>query len=417
MNYLDNDMDDLFRRAAEGYPLKTNTADWNAIVARIDGIEPPAPKPHVGFRFGWLFLLALGILVAKPLNRTVFHSAGTSIFDGNPGQRRVTFAVPVTGRLQKQSVTAVVSPTTVRSPLHGSLSRVSLRKGDYHSTTHPQEMTFNGIRSGAALQKTTIQSPLSDNKEENPIAPHRAVLSLPVHATAAVHFGMLINGATATRVAGEYPLANDAPVSVRNPSGARRFYAGIVGGAGISNVKERWAGRPDIGAGILAGYRISKKVRVEAGLLLDKKYYSSEGQYMNTSKLSLPPNTKVEDVKGNCSMFELPLSVTFDFASTATRRWYAGAGISSYLMKNEDYKYIYFYGSTGQRAEHSRSYTNSTQNWLSVFQLSAGYVKALGKTIDLRVEPYVKIPVKGLGIGQLPVLSTGIQVGITKDLF
>ncbi|MBC7628425.1 hypothetical protein [Ferruginibacter sp.] len=35
MQYLENDMDDLFQRAAENYPLKTGEGDWETITDRL----------------------------------------------------------------------------------------------------------------------------------------------------------------------------------------------------------------------------------------------------------------------------------------------------------------------------------------------------------------------------------------------
>ena len=41
----------------------------------------------------------------------------------------------------------------------------------------------------------------------------------------------------------------------------------------------------------------------------------------------------------------------------------------------------------------------------------------LGKAGSLRVEPYLKIPVQGLGIGSLPIWSTGVYVSFVKNIF
>jgi len=35
MEYLDDEMDDLFRKAGEQYPLKTSDSDWDAVLGRL----------------------------------------------------------------------------------------------------------------------------------------------------------------------------------------------------------------------------------------------------------------------------------------------------------------------------------------------------------------------------------------------
>ena len=42
--------------------------------------------------------------------------------------------------------------------------------------------------------------------------------------------------------------------------------------------------------------------------------------------------------------------------------------------------------------------------------------KKLGTVGDLRIEPYVKLPLNGLGLGSLPLRSTGIYLGITRPI-
>ena len=53
----------------------------------------------------------------------------------------------------------------------------------------------------------------------------------------------------------------------------------------------------------------------------------------------------------------------------------------------------------------------------SVLNVGLGYSHNLGKSAALRIEPYIRIPFKGFGSGELPITSTGIYFGFTKKLF
>src|SRR5215217_5851911 len=56
MQFVNDDMDDeLFRRAAEEYPLKTDSGDWNAVMNKLQAGE----NNKKGDRAKYLFLLAL----------------------------------------------------------------------------------------------------------------------------------------------------------------------------------------------------------------------------------------------------------------------------------------------------------------------------------------------------------------------
>ena len=41
MQFVNDDMDDMYRRAAEEYPLKTDSGDWNKVLEKMqsDGKE------------------------------------------------------------------------------------------------------------------------------------------------------------------------------------------------------------------------------------------------------------------------------------------------------------------------------------------------------------------------------------------
>ena len=63
MKYNNGDMDDLFRRASEGYPLRTDGADWDRLAGALDG-EPAAPAGQEEKRrrrgvFWWFLLIPL----------------------------------------------------------------------------------------------------------------------------------------------------------------------------------------------------------------------------------------------------------------------------------------------------------------------------------------------------------------------
>ncbi|MEO6490956.1 MAG: hypothetical protein ABIO04_13525, partial [Ferruginibacter sp.] len=65
----------------------------------------------------------------------------------------------------------------------------------------------------------------------------------------------------------------------------------------------------------------------------------------------------------------------------------------------------------------SADYHEKSTSLAAVINLSAGYTYKLGKILDLRVEPYVKLPLNKIGTGNLPIESAGVIVGISKALF
>ncbi|MDE3142926.1 MAG: hypothetical protein KGL19_02145, partial [Bacteroidota bacterium] len=167
--------------------------------------------------------------------------------------------------------------------------------------------------------------------------------------------------------------------------------------------------------GIIVGYQLNKKLSIETGLMWDKKYYYSDGKYFSTKNLTLPPNVTIQYLDGNCNMVELPVNLRYIFKSSGKITWTSSLGFSSYLMKNENYEYTY--DNSGSIYQRYKTYNTASDFWFSMMNLSIGYNRKLGKIGDLRIEPFIKIPLKGVGIGALPITSTGINIGLTRKLF
>jgi len=114
-------------------------------------------------------------------------------------------------------------------------------------------------------------------------------------------------------------------------------------------------------------------------------------------------------------MLEWPLNVTYNFRQKAKSQLFVSAGVSSYFMKDESY--VYDISHNGYRYPYSYAYKNKSTALFAVINLSAGYTLRLGKIADLRIEPYIKLPVSKIGTGELPIQSSGVMIGLTKTIF
>src|ERR1700753_29305 len=80
-NLKDTDFDDLFRRASDKYPLRTDSSDWDRMAAALErdpGPDTPDETDNTDTRrrrrFFWLFLL----LPLAGIGYYVTHSSGKS---------------------------------------------------------------------------------------------------------------------------------------------------------------------------------------------------------------------------------------------------------------------------------------------------------------------------------------------------
>jgi hypothetical protein len=185
------------------------------------------------------------------------------------------------------------------------------------------------------------------------------------------------------------------------------FYFSLFAGPDFSTVKFQDVHQVGSGLGISVGYRFNK-LSVETGLIWDQKYYYSSGEYFkNSPQTYYPPNTTFN---GHCDMFEIPLLARYDFSPDKKSGFFAKAGFSSYLMTHQ-----YYSKKINGVDSGSWPWTESANYFFSIVQLSGGYEFSIGAKTKIQVEPYIKIPLRGLGEGNMPISSAGIYFGITHS--
>ncbi len=444
MQSINDDMDELFRKAAADYPLKTDGADWDAVMLRLQ--TPNASNPATSGRkrkqqhWLWLLLLLPLAFVGHLARRD--NSSGTAV--AGDVQRSVAqiSATPVAA----DAATPVVHTTTATVASHNTVTPVA-------PATEQQKIVAEK-RSVSLSAQATFAKPLSyhtysnnGNSNHTPVSNRRVkanINSVKTQTISTVDNDVFTDhGATVmltretkdpeTITQAQSVAAHSAatvstslqkedtvtaiPEMVKDDKkmpAQKGFYAGIVLSPDFSTVKMQQMSKVGYNAGILIGYRFSARWSVETGALWEKKYYYSKGEYFNTGKINLPSGTVIDDVKGWCNMIDIPVLVKYNFIIRKDHSWFANAGLLSYIMNKESYTYKYT--RYGNQYERGWDYKGSTRNWFSVMQLGFGYEHTLGRLGNLRVEPYIKLPVSGIGIGNLPVSSAGINIGILKSI-
>ena len=167
----------------------------------------------------------------------------------------------------------------------------------------------------------------------------------------------------------------------------------------------------------MAGYRFSNRLSIEAGLFIEKKDYYTDAEHFDKSRLYINPNSKILSIDGVCYMYEIPVAIKYDISNTYRSGWFVTGGLSSYIMKKEDYSMLYYYNTSNTTAKHDYTYRNSGSAFFSQLRITGGYIYKLPSGFSLRAEPYLNIPVREAGYGKLRLVSGGVNVGIFKKLF
>lgn len=203
---------------------------------------------------------------------------------------------------------------------------------------------------------------------------------------------------------------NDAGKKNRSAS-SNAFSIAFVTGTDISTIKYKYGNKPGLHAGILAGFHFNKKWSVHSGILYTQNNYKLKGSDYHPPKHYWTQYVKLETVEGYCRMWEIPLQLRYIVNSSATNKWFVSGGLSSYLMKKQQYEYA-FKNNLGVTDKRTWQTDSSSNYMLSILHLSAGWEKPLGKRLNLQIEPYAKMPLKGVGFGNIRLSSFGMNFSL-----
>ncbi|GAB4037016.1 hypothetical protein GCM10028774_30990 [Spirosoma jeollabukense] len=190
----------------------------------------------------------------------------------------------------------------------------------------------------------------------------------------------------------------------------------VVVAPDLSTVGLKNFSRPGTNVGLLLEYRLASRWSVQAGLIKSTKVYRALPNEYN-SPWTLPPN--LSNVDGQCTMFDIPVNVRYDFAlrprqdGRLPNRWFVSGGVTSYIMKQEDYVYNY----SGYVHNPSSPYSGNSGGYgFSQLNVSFGYEHAFSKRLSWQVEPFMKVPLKGVGYYKINLVSTGAFFSIRYKL-
>ena len=168
--------------------------------------------------------------------------------------------------------------------------------------------------------------------------------------------------------------------------------------------------------GFTIGYYLTSRLSVNTGILYSNKFYWSPGKKYNQSQITGPPNSyanrtyaaapSIEFVNGSCNMWELPLTMRYDFIHGKKTKFFANAGLSSYFMMKQSY--IYFFHNGIYPRAWEKTDNDQVNYWFGVADLSFGLETEIGKGFSFQVEPYMKFPLKKMGSENLKLNSYGV---------
>jgi len=297
MQDVNPDMDEIFKKAADKYPLKTNTAQWEAMSERLQGL---GAKSGIGYNKRTLALLFLVLLIPTGLIITQYLKA------------------------HKEETIVRIEDNQVKSLPREKAGNIN--KGEAanqgNSEIYANKNKAVSQEEYNAERRNNVPVELNDSKAKNqkewrePLLQHNEIelydnpnkIYLPGNVNDDIIKGkptMFFESGTAERKSG------NSKNNTQLDSKLKRFYIGGVIGPELISVKFQPVKRTSFNLGILIGYRLTNKIGLELGATFAHKYYYTDGKYTTPKSIRFD-NSKILNVDAFSSITEMPLTLQYN---------------------------------------------------------------------------------------------------------
>ncbi|MHB1920690.1 MAG: porin family protein [Chitinophagaceae bacterium] len=429
----DDDLDGLFRDAAESYQPEPVGASWEKLAAKLEenspGIPPFFPKMgplvFLGLLLPVLLVMFYHFHSPSPLQRIFSHPIHQKPYLPRPAPVHSSLVIkrpaPVTGnllqpvhqlRIRMRNQSRLKAPGRALFTLekrqigHPGLNRRALTTSSFTRT--PEEST--------SFIKGTLPYPSNLRKTAS------IVFQRPPQNQAnsgAPSSGLPLNPSSVNNPVAKNPFKkNSGPLpelklgrdsthilpKSKHPVAVGHWDVEFQLGPELGSVRFQQITSPGIDAGLRLDYHIDSRWSVGTGLMLSSKLYDAAPQDYNPKSGNWNMQN-LQEIEANCTVLDIPLEATFNLFSPGKSGFFISSGLSSFLMKRELYTFKYYGNAYPTR---SWGITNQDKSWFSVLDISTGYSRQLTNHISLMAEPFIKLPLAGIGYGRVKLISTGL---------
>lgn len=404
----DEELDEFFTRKTQNPEIPFQQADWELMKSKL---EQPSQGVNGRSRTGgispWPLLLGLMLLTGGILIWTYWgspdHLSG-EVAHSAPSQKEAPAPLNEGASSQVQENAHASTPSSGGGLLDGFSERktgeTASEKGGGHK----------GMISGSL------------DKYKEPAAHTRKMLPKPVH-TPALSLASKIPDLETLFVRnlpsssgktekihlvpgrnGSKSVAFSERTEDKRRTGYKKFSVSLIVAPDVSALRIKDIVGLGNSVGLNLEYFILPHVSLNAGALYAFKTYRAEGGLYAGY---LPGQSQVS---GDCWMLDLPLNLRYYALNSDLSRWYVSAGTSSYLMVRELYDLEYT-SSSGKPYARRLEVNHGKRHYFGIVNLSLGYERVLTEKIAIQVEPYLKLPLQGIGEEGLKLKSAGALIG------
>ncbi|MBF9254499.1 hypothetical protein I2I11_14440 [Pontibacter sp. 172403-2] len=426
-NISDEELDDLFRKAAGNFEPAFDPDAWHGMEQKLDRVQERVRQKWLK-RFFPLLLLVLIVSFPIILKRT---QSPQSVINSQEAITPETQQKSITANTETAEKTfrnikpeqAQVAPQKAMESKQAPVAEAAAPKSEKKKTAgrsaRAEKNNLQQLPATVLLPDTTagvveLQPQPEERQQQMTLAPadtQKTAADALALQQVYPKSGEAAAADSVEKVVSDTPVTAMADSSRLSEKKKRTFLSSIgialVVAPDFTMVKFRNPGAISTNAGISISIPITRRLSLVSGAVwADKVYgalprdYTPSDDYWDGKKL---PTT----IDAVCKVLDIPLNLEWQLLEHGHSTAAIQAGLSSYIMLDE--KYTYNYKGSGYYP-YQKTWEPAGQNrhWFKVQNLAASYTYKVSPAFSLGVAPFVKIPLSGIGAGHVKLSSAGV---------
>ncbi|MCC5929153.1 MAG: hypothetical protein JJU28_07895 [Cyclobacteriaceae bacterium] len=194
---------------------------------------------------------------------------------------------------------------------------------------------------------------------------------------------------------------------------AHEWSMGLLIAPDFSTVGLSTFSRPGKRIGVAVDYHLSPGIVLRTALVMVNNLYTAGENQYNPPVDYWPGNNRPVSTDAECNILDIPISIRYNFATISKNKFYAGAGLSSYIMLKEKYQFRYSTGNYyNQQNPDMWESENTSSHLFGLIGVSAGFEREISPKMSLQIEPFLNAPLNSIGWGNVNLYSTGIYFSL-----
>ncbi len=427
-----NNMDDIFRKAAEESHYDFNPDAWERLEEKLIAVDDSMFFSKA-LKFRALELAALVLISTFAVTLTnVFSDKKVEVTKANNESKSLnatqkpTFSTKTSKKIEENSgissekITKYNSQNKVNSP-----------------SENPNSITSYSVKSISSLSRkvkanSIIPEKTYDNSKQNFVTNESvSIIETQNLIPESSENQLLRNSINSVNLLDS--KEKTSPLSVSNLENTEEFdypiqevlpkkkakisdkgnLSILVGYApDLSSVGFKNFGEIGQNANFQLKYQALKNWAISAGVTIsDKKYNALPEEYRPQPQI-WTIWAKPDRISGDSKVLDISLNIHRTLVSGDRFKIYATTGLSSYWILEE--KYQYYFDVTGSKMDVPVN--KESQAIFGVSNFSIGYEQKLNNRLALVAEPYLKTPLTQVGFAKMRLFSAGLNVSVKYNL-